>query len=57
MYKDFSANTDAWCWWNNMLLEKAMNVLYILGTNKNEFFKQYLINEMHQQGGLFHANE
>lgn len=57
MHKDFSANADAWCWWNNMLLEKAMNVLFILGVNKNEFFKQYLIEEMHQQGGLFYENE
>lgn len=51
LYKDFSALPDCWCWWNNLLMEKAQFVMQVLGYHKNEFFKQYLINELTMQGG------
>lgn len=54
LYQDFSALPDCWCWWNNMLIEKAQFVMQVLGYHKNEYFKNYLINELKMQGGPFH---
>lgn len=51
LYQDFAAIPDCWCWWNNLLLEKAQFVMEVLGYHKNEFFKDYLLNEITSQGG------
>lgn len=51
LYQDFAAVPDCWCWWNNLLLEKAQFVMEVLGYYENEFFKNYLINEITSQGG------
>lgn len=55
LYKDFSANADAWCWWTNMMIEKATTVMFILGCNNNEFFKNYFLKEITSQGGPFYG--
>lgn len=57
LYKNFSMNCDNWCWWTNMMLEKAMNVIYILGINKNDYFKDYLLKEITMKGGPWYVNE
>ena len=51
LYKDFGAIPDCWCWWNNLLLEKAQFVMQVLSYHKNEFFKNYFINEINSPGG------
>lgn len=53
LYKDFSACPDCWCWWNCLLMEEAALIFHILGNNKNEFFKNYLMEEITSQGGPF----
>lgn len=53
LYRDFGAIPDCWCWWSNLLIEKAAFVMQVLGYHKNEFFKNYLIKELRGQGGVF----
>ena len=52
LYQDFGAIPDCWCWWSNLMLEKAQFVMQTLGYHKNEFFKNYLIEELHAPGGV-----
>lgn len=51
LYQDFGGIPDCWCWWNNLLLEKAQFVMQVLGYHKNEFFKEYFIKEINAPGG------
>lgn len=51
LYQDFGGIPDCWCWWNNLLLEKAQFVMQVLGHHKNEFFKEYFIKEINAPGG------
>ena len=55
LYKDFSANADSWCWWNNLLRDSVEMTMQILGYHKNDFFWHYLEQELISQGGPFHA--
>lgn len=57
LHKDFSAVPDCWCWWNNLLIEKAQFIMQVLGFHKNDFFKNYLIKEITSQGGPLHVNK
>lgn len=57
LYQDFSKNTDSWCWWTNMILKKAMTVMFILGSQENKFFKDYILNEINMPGGPFYGNK
>jgi radical SAM protein with 4Fe4S-binding SPASM domain len=54
LYQNFAEVPDCWCWWNNMLLEKAKFVMEVLGYHQNEFFKRYLLNEISSLGGPLH---
>ena len=57
LFQDFSINADAWCWWMNMIMKKAMTVMFILGQQENVFFKNYLLQEITMPGGPFYVNE
>lgn len=57
LHKDFSAIPDCWCWWNNLLIQKAQFVMEVLGHHKNDFFKEYLLNEISSIGGPLYVNE
>lgn len=55
LYKNFAEIPDCWCWWNNLMLEAAQFVMQVLGYHKNEFFKDYYLNEISSFGGpLYH---
>lgn len=54
LYKDFSATPDCWCWWTNTLIKESILIFHVLGNNKNEFFKDYLIDELTSLGGPMH---
>lgn len=55
LYQNFAEVPDCWCWWNNILLEKAQFVMQVLGYHENEFFKNYYLNEISSLGGpLYH---
>lgn len=53
LHKDFSANPDCWCWWNNLMKDSAQMVMEVLGYHKNEFFRDYLKDELTSEGGPF----
>ena len=53
LHKDFGANPDCWCWWNNLMKDSAQMVMEILGYHKNEFFRDYLKEELTNPGGPF----
>ena len=57
LYQNFAEMPDCWCWWNNLLLEKAQMVLEILGYHRNEAFKNYFIDSITQQGGPLHYDD
>lgn len=57
LHKDFSAIPDCWCWWNNLLIEKAQFVMQVLGYHENKFFEKYLINEITSEGGPLHVKK
>lgn len=57
LHNDFSAVPDCWCWWNNLLLEKAQFVMQTLGYHKNDYFKNYLLNEISSFGGPLYVNK
>ena len=56
LHNDFSAVPDCWCWWNNLLIEKAQFVMQTLGYHKNDYFKNYLLNEISSFGGPLYVN-
>lgn len=47
----FDIQADAMCWWNNLMAKEAQYICYILGTENNEYFKDYFKWVITSQGG------